>query len=256
MITKKEKYNCIEDKEILQKVKLNIDQFGLQVIHVSSTSYLPSFAYSIGLTETYNHPEIICFGLPNEIAHEIINDVAAMIKKGEQIKSENIYNEIFQDNRAIFLKVDMRNIQDYFGTALNYYGDKNFEALQLVWTDRNDKFPWEEGFEEEFLYKQPLLDRNADFKFNEPKHLTVFTTRQWLEEQKAIVRVVHDEDGDWQFLTGDQMPEDIKIVALEELIKRDCSLNDVFDLEYGEAADRDSQGGEWIRGKAESEDEE
>lgn len=125
----------------------------------------------------------------------------------------------------------------------------------MIWTDRNDKFPWEEYFEEEFLYKQPLLDRNTDFKFNEPKNLTTFTTRQWLEDHKPILRVVHDNDGDWQFLTGDQMPEDIKIVALEELIKRDDTLNEVFDLEYGEEAERDVVGGQWKRNKIEYEDE-
>lgn len=100
------------------------------------------------------------------------------------------------------------------------------------------------------MYKQPLLDRNADFKFNEPKNLTVFTTRQWIEEQKPILRVVHDKDRDWQFLTG-EMAEDIGIAALAELIKRDHTLNEVFDLEYGEEAERDFLGGKWTRNKVE-----
>jgi len=154
------------------------------------------------------------------------------------------------------LKVDERSIDDYFGVALEYYGAKKFEALQLVWTDRNDKFPWEENFEEEFIYKQPLLDRNADYKFREPKNLTAFTTTQWLELRRPILRVVHDHDGDWQFLTGDQMPEDIKIVALEELVIRDKTLNNVFDLNYGEAADRDSIGERWTRSKVDKEEKE
>ncbi|SHM64335.1 hypothetical protein [Chryseobacterium polytrichastri] len=128
--------------------------------------------------------------------------------------------------------------------------------MQVLWTDRNDKLPWEENFEEEFLFKQPLLDRNADFKFNEPKNLAIFTTRQWLDEKKPILSIVHDIDGDWQFLTGDQFPEDIKIVALEELIKRDNTLNEVFDLEYGEEAERDFIGGQWTRNKVETDDEE
>jgi hypothetical protein len=45
------------------------------------------------------------------------------------------------------------------------------------------------------------------------------------------------------------MPEDIKIVALEQLVLRDKTLNDVFDLDYGEAADRDTVGGKWTRSK-------
>lgn len=147
----------------------------------------------------------------------------------------------------MFLEVDSRNLGDYFGQAINYYDTSEFPAIQLVWTDRNDRFPWEEDFEEEFLYRQPLLDRNADFKFREPKNLGIFTTRQWLELRKPILRVVHDSDGDWQFLTGDQKVEDMRLVALQEIISRDNSLNNVYDLDYGQAAERDVIGGKWIR---------
>lgn len=250
MMTEENNHDCISKDDLLEKTKLNIEKFGIQVIMIASTDYLPSFAYSIGLTKTFNHPEIICFGLSKGLGHQIINDVAEIIKKGEVIEIGKIYSEIFENSRATFLKVDQRNIADYFGAALNFYENEEFSALQLIWTDRNDRFPWENNFEEEFLFKQPLLDRNADFKYYEPKNLTTFTTRQWLEENKPILRVVHDDDGDWQFLTGDQMPEDIKIVALEELIKRDNSLNEVFDLEYGEEAERDFLGAKWKRNKS------
>jgi len=47
------------------------------------------------------------------------------------------------------------------------------------------------------------------------------------------------------------MHEDIKIVALEQLVLRDKTLNEVFDLDYDEAADRDSIGGKWTRNKVE-----
>ena len=166
---KQDEHNCISKDDLFEETKLNIDKFGLEVILVTSTNYSPSFAYSIGLTKTYNHPEIICFGFSNRLGHEILNDVAEIIKNGEIIKSGIIYTEIFKDSRATFLKVDKRNIRDYFGAGLNYYDDEEFNALQLIWTDRNDKFPWEDNFEEEFVFKQPLLDRNAEFKFNEEK---------------------------------------------------------------------------------------
>jgi hypothetical protein len=202
-------HKFIESQGLLNKTRLDIEKYGLQVIMVNSTSYSPAFAYCIGLWENYSHPEVICFGLKTDIGHAIINDVAAAIQGGEVINDGKIYNEFFQDSRATFLKVDSQNIDDYFGAALNYYGNDHFEALQLIWTDRNDNFPWEKNFEDEFVFKQPLLDRNADFKFPEPRNLTSFTTRQWIEEQKPILRVLHEHDGDWQFLTGDQMPEDI-----------------------------------------------
>ena len=96
-----------------------------------------------------------------------------------------------------------------------------------------------------------MLDRNVDFKFKEQKNLGIFTTRQWLELNQSILRVVHDLDGDWQFLTGDQMPDDIRLVALEQMVIRDKTLNEVFNLDYGYSAERKFIGDEWIKQKDE-----
>lgn len=242
-------HNCRNDQRTLS----DIEKHGLSVIIVERTDYLPSFAYSIGLWQKYKHPEIIMFSLSSSTLHAIINDVADFIKEGHPLEAGRPYDDFFEKGRAQFVNVDKRNLEDYFGYAIDFYDTFDFPALQLVWTDRTDKFPWEEGFEEEFLFKQPLLDRNAEFKFREEKNLAAFTTRQWLELKKPILRVVHDNDGDWQFLTGDQMPEDIKIVALEQLVLRDKTLNEVFNLGYGEAAERDFVGGKWTRYKVEDE---
>jgi hypothetical protein len=253
-MAKQKEHNCVGKDELLEQTKTNIAKYGLQVIMVSGSDYLPSFAYSIGLFETYNQPEIICFGLLDKLGHEIINDVADLMKSGEQIKTYTNYGNIFKDSRAEFLPVDNRNIDDYFGAALNYYDTAKFPAIQLVWTDTNDRFPWEADFEDRFLHDQPLLDRNGDFKFSEAKNLAIFTTRQWLDLDKPILRVVHDIDGEWQFLTGDQMPEDIRLVALEQVVLRDKTVNEVFALDYGYSMDRDFIGGEWTKTKVENED--
>jgi len=255
MDTHKE-HNCSDKDELLVQTKKNIAKYGLQVIMVSGSDYTPSFVYSIGLFETYKQPEIICFGLPEKLGHEIINDVTDLMKSGEQIKTGTNYDNIFKESKAEFLPVDDRNIDDYFGAALNYYDTIKFPAIQLVWTDRNDRFPWEDNFEEKFLYDQPLLDRNAEFKFREAKNLGIFTTRQWLELDKPILRVVHDIDGDWQFLTGDQMPDDIRLVTLEQVVLKDTTLNKVFDLDYGCSLEREFVGGEWTKTKLEDDDDE
>lgn len=250
-----EEHDCPSLDELLESTRRNIKQYGLQVLMIKGTAYLPPFAYSIGLYETYGHPEIICFGLPTDLSHQISNDVAELIKNGLSFKHGDMSLEVFADSRAGFLTVDERNVGDYFRHDIAYYGHSNFPALQLVWTDRNDKFPWEDGFEEKFEYDQPLLDRNADFKFREVENLATFTTRQWLEGNKPILRVVHDHNGDWQFLTGDQILADARVVALKQMILRDSTLNEVFDLDYGESAEREFINGPWTREKFDDEDE-
>lgn len=244
-----EKHNCID----LNQTKEHIKKYGLSVIKIESTAYLPSFAYSVGLTETFNHPEIICFGLSTELMHQLINDVAEIIREEGKLDLNKEYSNVFENSRAKFLQIDKKNIEDYFGVAIKYFGTTKINGLQLIWTDRNNKFPWENGFEEEFRFKQPLLDRNAKFKFREQRNLGIFTTRQWLEENEPIVRVVHEENGDWQFLTKEIDFENGKLIALEQMILRDETLNEVFDLEYGEEAERDFIGDKWRRNKIENE---
>ncbi len=185
----------------------------------------------------------------------ILNIAGNKVKAGKTIQTLHEYDAFFEKGRAQFINVHKENLKDYFGYGLWYYAHKPFPALQLVWTDSLDHFPWDAGFEETFIFKQPLLDRNVDFKFREERNLAAFTTRQWLELHKPILRVVHDIDGDWQFLTGDQMPEDIKVVALEQLVLRDKTLNEVFNLGYGEAAERDAVDGNWTRTRIEDEGE-
>jgi Domain of unknown function (DUF4262) len=245
----------LTEYHMLDQTERNIKQYGLTVIIIEATNYLPAFAYSIGLWKTYKHPEIICFGLTTKTLHTFINDVAEFVKKGEVITTHKSYDDFVNNADTKFISVDPSYLNNYFGTAINYYGSDQFPALQFVWTDRNNKFPWDDNFEEEFKYRQPLLDRNVNFKFREARNLGIFTTRQWLELGKPILRVIHDEDGDWQFLTGDQLPEDIKLVALEQMTVRDQTLNEVFDLDYGETADREFIGDKWTRRTTTGEDE-
>lgn len=252
-MTSEEKHNCRDDNRIIS----DIEKYGLSVIILDATEYLPSFAYSIGLWKKFKHPEIICFGLKTSTLGGLINDVADLVKNGKTIETNRNYDDFFENGVVQFIPVDKRNYEDYFGTAIDIYDTYDFPALQFVWTDRNNNFPWEEGFDEGFTYRQPLLDRNADFKFREAKNLAAFTTIQWIEQNKPIIHVIHDSDGDWQFLTDDEhSTENIKIVALEQIILKDKTLNEVFDLEYGEQAERNFIGDKWVRNKFEYDDEE
>jgi hypothetical protein len=231
-----------------EKLIRDIENHGFAVIMIEATDYLPSFGFTIGLWKKFNHPELICFGLPVTNLHQVLNVGGELVKTGSQLQPGIDYEDFFENGTSQFVPVDPRNIKDYFGYAIWFNETSSFPALQLVWTDRNNKYPWEIDFETEFKFIQPLLDRNADFKFLEELNLAVFTTRQWLEEKRPILRVVHEEDGDWQFLTGDQLPEDGRIVGLEQIVKRDPELNELFNLDYGEYAERAFVGESWSRG--------
>ena len=229
----------------MRKFSEDIEKFGWSVVMIKETDYSPAFAYTIGVWETYSKPEIIAFGLDTRSLHILVNQAADIFKAGEDIEMKKNYDDFFDDNNIQFIEVDKDSISDYFGYAIEYYGSKYFPAIQFVWTDNQNKFPWESDYEIDLIHKQPLLDRNMKFKFREDKNLGVFTTKQFLEHNKPIVRVSHNDDGDWQFLTEEAELTDAKIVHLEFMTNKDETLNEVFQLEYGQTAVRDSIGGNW-----------
>ena len=75
----------------------------------------------------------------------------------------------------------------------------------------------------------------------------VFTTKYVIKYGSPIVRVIHDEDGDWQFLGNDNnlQETDAIIVSLSEIIEFDKTLIDIIDLPIGEQAIREDIGGTW-----------
>ena len=84
------------------------------------------------------------------------------------------------------------------------------------------------------------------YKFKESKHQAVFTCVHIIEEGKPILHVKHDDDGDWQFLCGgSHLTEDARIIALQEIVNIDPSVNKVSNLRCGQTAVRESEESEW-----------
>ena len=79
------------------------------------------------------------------------------------------------------------------------------------------------------------------------KKMAVFTTSQVVMGKEPITYVVHDDEGDWQFLCsiGASMSEAM-IVTMSEILKIDSSLKEILWIPEGTEARRSSIGGEWI----------
>ncbi len=238
------KHNKETEKLIIE----NVNKYGWHVALFESDNYLPSFGYTIGLWKNFNHPELITFTLETSIIHSVLNNAGNDIKKGNKIILNKNYNNYLDKFEVQFLSVADDNINDWFGYGLWFNDYKIFPALQLIWPDKKNKFPWEDKFDPKYKLYQPLLDRNTNFKFFEEKNLGVFTTKQVMYQNFPVLEVYHDqEDCAWQFLCGTTTnPEDLILVCLEEILKKDISLNQLFYLEYGNSAYRKSINDKWI----------
>ena len=237
----------IHDKETEEVIIENVNNYGWHVALFEANNYLPAFGYTIGLWKSYNHPEIITFALNLETIHSILNFAGDFIKSGNKIESYHRYDNYLDNFEVQFIDVLKNNLKDWFGYGL-WFNKNIFPALQLVWPDKNNLFPWEDKFDNKYLLNQPLLDRNSNFKFFESKILGVFTTKQVMYQNYPVLDVYHDiEDGSWQFLCGTTTdPKDLILVCLEEVIKKDLSLNELFYLELGKSAHRKSINDKWV----------
>lgn len=234
------------DEQITANILRDIDEHGVHIAFVDTDGYTPRFGYSIGLFKGYSHPELIIIGLSQESVGAIINKARSEMEKGIRYIEGVKYDGFLHGFPMQFVEVQLEHYQDYVGYA-GWYNDNSFDfpVLQMVWPDKETCFPWDEGFNPNFKFQQPLLDRNVNFKFLEERKLGVYTTSEVLDG--AHIRFVyHNEDGDWQF-HSEQEPnlDQAKVVCLEDLVNRDPSLNEVYYLNYGESAERADIYSEW-----------
>ena len=133
-----------------------VEEYGWFVAKFEATKYLPSFVYTIGLWKTFQHPELIIFGLQLQTMHEILNIGGELVREHKIPKIGEITDNFFESSKAVIIPVDESSMKDYFGYGIEYYqGD--FLAHQIIWTDRNNKFPWDKDFGRRKLFRSKSL---------------------------------------------------------------------------------------------------
>jgi hypothetical protein len=142
-----------------QKIFADIEKYGLHIVKVfDPDGKLPDFAYSIGLYEKFNHPEIVIVGLPLDYMKTFINNIATEIKSGKIFTVGIKYEEFVDNYDSQFVVVDKSQYGEYFGFARWYYKGDEFPVLQFVWQDKEHRFPWDTEFKIDMEEMQPLLN--------------------------------------------------------------------------------------------------
>ncbi len=127
------------------RVRADVETFGWHCVNVHPTpgDERPGFSYTIGLTETYDHPEIMIFGL-GEKAHALLTECTELIKKGTTFVPDKPNAEVLAGSyEVIFKRVRKECFEEYLGTALRFYKERPFEALIMFWPNKDRRFPWE-----------------------------------------------------------------------------------------------------------------
>jgi hypothetical protein len=132
---------------------------GLSVVNVFDAR--PPFLYTVGLIETWTHPELIIFRLEAKTAAGILAKTVASIKNGVIFDESSTYSTLLPSGDKIAIrKVHPTQHIVYLGYAMGRCREirKDLQAVQLFWSDVSGKFPFDVGCEQDVFQSQPRLD--------------------------------------------------------------------------------------------------
>lgn len=94
------------------------------------------------------------------------------------------------------------------------------------------------------LFRSRAKDQDG---FDEPGNTACFTCDHVLEHKRPINYVVHDIEGDWQFLCGEEGHDEsnIRIIALDQALQIDASVRLVASMPGGKSAKRRNTNEKW-----------
>jgi hypothetical protein len=123
-------------------MRADIATYGWHVIKVFEDDEGPGFAFTIGLYERFDHPELIVFGLPLETMHLMLNGAGEAVRAGRRYTAGQSYDGILEGYNCTFRPVPHSHYEAYLGSARWYYDGDAFPVLQLIWPDREHRYPW------------------------------------------------------------------------------------------------------------------
>ncbi len=82
--------------------------------------------------------------------------------------------------------------------------------------------------------------------FSEPANTACYTNSRLLEQNLPVMRVFHDHDGEWQFLSGDiEEADECKLICFGCIYERSPDLAILNTLPPGWMAERNALDGTW-----------
>jgi len=233
----------------------HIARRGWAVVSVPEEGRRPAYAFTVGLWHSFAHAEASVFGRDEREMVRWLDTVAAEVEAGRVLHPDRQGDDVL-DPVEVFPRPALASWHRHlFASALAFYRGQPVPMLQLVWPDERGVLPWEPGCADGCRRSQPWLwDRvtaapaPAGWRFPVSPDTLVLTTKAIAFDGAAVIGVVHDEEGEWQFLDDPAVDmEDLTIVHLAHVVGRRPELGCLGDLPAGFEAWAEGDGIGWRR---------
>jgi hypothetical protein len=241
----------------------DVERHGWGVFGIKAVGGLPGWAFTAGLWHTFGSPEVAMFGLRVADMQVWLNDVGEQIRSGQTFDPDERRMGILPGFPVTFRPVHEGWYRDLLGYAMWFAQRPPLPVVQVVWPDTEGRFPWDPGCGTRCLFDQPQLwlakeehpigrwTRLAEshpWPFSDSPATRSFTTKRIAFEGQPVLRVIHDADGEWQFLDGfDLAADDGVVVHLEHVVGAHPDVAELGDLARGWQAWRSATNTPWIR---------
>jgi hypothetical protein len=140
-----------------QKVIDDVAKFGWHCVHIQAEGEFVEYTFTVGLLQTYKHPELIIFGLPAMVSHQILTTAADAARSGAPLDLSQPTDELLEDYPCCFAKVPRAKYREHVGFARWYYEGDDFTLYQVIWPCRSGFYPWHPRATAEFKRAQPVI---------------------------------------------------------------------------------------------------
>ena len=148
-----------EERALEERCVADVAEYWLHVVEVSAEADSPAFAYTVGLCRTFGRPEVIMFGLGLHTMRRLLNDLADSLREGHAFDAGDVSDRLLDGYDVTFRTVPKRQYAAYLGWA-NWFNDGHeYPTLQMIYPDRERRWPWTDGVAESFRRNQPVLER-------------------------------------------------------------------------------------------------
>ena len=142
-----------QEKAFVSKIR----EHGWFATHVLAEAHSPGFSYTTGFSVNLGQSEVIVFGLRSETAHSVLWDIFRDLKAGKLLPLRARLTDVLGNRDTYLFPVDKAQYPEYLGWSRWFYGGDDFPCSQLVWPDREDRFPWDAQFDPSLAGVQPNI---------------------------------------------------------------------------------------------------
>jgi len=145
--------NCFAATDADRKILETITKYGWTIMYVHGNAPHPDFAFSIGVSERFGHPEFVVAGLDRAPSAWVLNRLGEHVRDGRVFDPSHegsglLSGILLNDARIAFRTIERVRYRQLFGTAMWYYGGDEFPMLQVFIPDPQGHFPWDPVFSE------------------------------------------------------------------------------------------------------------